>query len=174
MEKHYKNGLLATLLVFSSLFAGAQCEILNRISSDGSMFYYIEPFNVYFTEAKSLKAGIVTDRENYFVELHPIPFPAKPAGNKLKDDLTLKLANGEVLKLDHYDTRYARNDSVMKILFLVKEDDFPKLLENEIAEFNVSMGAEEGVRSYVLKLHKGKLKEQLNCLLNDAEERKKK
>jgi hypothetical protein len=36
------------------------------------------------------------------------------------------------------------------------------------------MGGSEGVRTYVLKLHKGELKQQLDCLMKDEENHKKK
>lgn len=174
MEKSITKTLLAALWTFASLFASAQCTILNRIASDGSMRYYLEPFNLYYTEAKSLKACIVTDRESFFIELQPVPFPAKPAGNKLKDDLTLKLANGETLVLEHFDTRYVRNDSIMKMMYLIDKQDVEKLASSEIEKFSIGMGADEGTRTYTLKLHKGELKDQLNCLLQDAGRKKKK
>lgn len=166
--------ILALAFMSASLLTYSQCQILNRVASDGSMRYYIEPFNFYQTKSKSLKACIVTDRENYFLELHPVPFPEKPKGNKLKDDLRLKLTNGESLTMKHYDTRYVRNDSIMKILYMMEKGDVDKLHHNEIAEFSINMGEGEGVRSYVLKLHKGELKQQLDCFLKDEEERKKK
>jgi hypothetical protein len=174
MKTIAKKCFLATVFLFISLFTYSQCEILNRISSDGSMRYYIEPFNFYQTKTKSLKACIVTDRENYFLELHPFPFPDKSKGNKLKDDLQLKLTNGESLKMKHYDTRYVRNDSIMKVLYLMEKKDIDKLHHMEIAEFSINMGESEGIRSYVLKLHKGELMQQLDCFLKDEENRKKK
>jgi hypothetical protein len=174
METTMKKCLLAFAYLFASVFTYAQCEILNRVSSDGSMRYYIEPFNLYQTNAKSLKGCIVTDRENYFLELHPLPFPEKPRGNKLKEDLELKLTGGEILKFKHYDTRYTDNDTVMKIMYFIPKEDIEKLMNNEISEFDIDMKEDEGVRTYVLKLHKSKLKEQLACFLKDEEERKKK
>ena len=84
-----------------------QCPILNRVSPDGSMQYYMEPVNFYWTRAKSLNGCIVTDKESYFLELHPVPFPEKPEGNKLKKDLILKLSDGKTYELKHFDTRYA-------------------------------------------------------------------
>jgi len=174
METSLKKSLLAIILLFASILTFAQCEILNRVSSDGSMRFYIEPFNLYQTDAKSLKACIVTDRESYFLELQPVPFPEKSKDNKLKDALNLKLVNGEALKMKHYDTRYVSNDSILKILYLIGKDDIDKLLQTEIAEFSINMGESEGIRTYVLKLHKGELKQQLDCLMKDEEKHKKK
>ena len=79
--------VLALGIISLSISAFSQCEILNRVSPDGSMQYYMEPVNFYWTSAKSLKGNIVTDKENYFLELRPVPFPEKPAGKKLKKDL---------------------------------------------------------------------------------------
>ena len=161
------------VLLFISITSFAQCEILNRVAPDGSMQYYMEPVNFYWTSAKSLKGCIVTDRESYFLELHPIPFPEKPAGNKLKNELTLTLANGDTYKLKHFDTRYVENDTVMEMLYLISKKDIDFLLVNEIAGVIIDMMGEEGIRSYELKLHKSALKEQLDCFLNEEKDRKK-
>jgi len=42
----------------------SQCEIKYRVYRDGMMQYYMEPVNFYWTQQKSLKGGIVTDKEN--------------------------------------------------------------------------------------------------------------
>ena len=96
----------ALILGFStiSLVTFSQCEILNRVSPDGSMTFYMEPVNFYWTKEKSLSGGIVTDKESYFLELFPIPFPEKPEGQDLKDNLELKLSDGKTYTLEHYDT----------------------------------------------------------------------
>ena len=163
---------LVFLSVSISLFP--QCEILNRVSPDGSMQYYMEPVNFYWTSTKSLKGCIVTDKENYFLELHPLPFPEKPAGNKLKKRLVLKLSNDSTYELKHYDTRYVDKDTVMEMLYLIGKDDMDQLLKFEVEEAKIDMMGDEGIRSYVFKLHKSALKEQLACFLKEEEERKKK
>ncbi len=160
-----KNLLLLALMSIS-LTSFSQCDILNRVSPDGSMQYYIQPVNFYWTSTTSLKGGIVTDKENYFLELEPIPFPAKPAGNKLNKGLEIKLSDGKTYQLDHYDTRYVQEDTVMKMLFLIDKKDMPLLQNNEVAEAKINMGA-EGIRTYVFKLHKAALKEQLACFLKE-------
>jgi hypothetical protein len=150
-----------------------QCEILHRVSPDGSMQYYVEPVNFYWTSAKSLKGNIVTDKENYFLELRPVPFPEKPAGNKLKKDLLMKISNGETLNLKHFDSRYIENDTVMEMLFLIDRKDIDKLLHFEVSGVNIDMMGEEGLRNYEFKLHKTALTDQLTCFLKDKEEKKK-
>ena len=151
----------------------AQCEILNRVAPDGSMQYYMDPVNFYRTSTKSLKGCIVTDKESYFLELQPLPFPEKPAGNKLKKDLVLKLSNGETYMLKHFDTRYVENDTVMEMLYLISKKDIDFLLINEVSGIVIDMMGNEGSISYELKLHKSALKEQLSCFLNEEEKKKK-
>jgi len=166
--------LLALLLATFSVSAFSQCEIINRVSPDGSMQYYMEPVNFYWTNTKSLTGCIVTDRESYFLELRPLPFPQKPAGKKLKNDLVVKLSDGKIYELEHYDTRYTENDTVMEMLYLIKKEDIDNLLQYDVIESQIYMGEEEGIRSYVFKLHKSALKEQLECFLREEEDRKKK
>ena len=161
-------------LITPSFIAFPQCPILNRVAPDGSMQYYMEPVNFYWTSAKSLKGCIVTDRESYFLELHPVPFPEKPEGNKLKKDLILKLSDGNTYELIHYDTRYAKNDTAMEMLFLIDKRDMDPLLNFEVVEAKIDMMGDEGIRTYVFKLHKSDLKEQLACFLKEEKERKKK
>jgi hypothetical protein len=157
-----------------SLFSFSQCDILNRVSPDGSMQYYMEPVNFYRTSAKSLKGCIVTDKENYFLELHPVPFPEKPEGRKLKKELTLKLSDGNIYRLKHFDTHYIDNDTVMEMLYLIDKEDIDRLLKFEVAEVNIDMMGKEGIRTYVFKLHKSALQEQLACFLKEEEKGKKK
>jgi hypothetical protein len=168
-----KSFILIGMLVVSQ-FCFPQCEIKNRIYPDGSMIYYIEPVNFYQTKAKSLQGGIATDKENYYLELQPVPFPEKPAGNKLKDDLDVKLADGKSYKLKHFDTRYIRKDTVMKMVFLIERDVIDQFLNFEVIEVKINMMGDEGIRTYVFKLHKSALKEQLACFLKEEEIKKEK
>jgi len=174
MKAGIKSGIIGIVLLFASGILYAQCEILNRVAPDGSMQYYMEPVNFYWTNAKSLKGCIVTDKENYFLELHPIPFPDKQQGKKLKKDLTLKLSDGIIYELKHYDTRYVKDDSVMEMLYLIEKDEIDSMLKYEVFEARIDMMGDEGVRTYVFKLHKSALKEQLECFLKEEEEEKKK
>jgi hypothetical protein len=164
------------ILVFFSVSVSLfpQCEILNRVSPDGSMQYYMEPVNFYWTSSKSLKGCIVTDRENYFLELLPIPFPEKPEGNKLRKKLMLKLSNDTIYTLKHYDTRYVEKDTVLEMLFLISREDIDFLMDHEVLEASIDMMGTEGIRTYVFKLHKGALKEQLQCFLKEEDGKKKK
>jgi hypothetical protein len=174
MKTVIRISILATGFLLSSISVFPQCEILNRVTPDGSMQYYMEPVNFYWTSTKSLKGCIVTDRENYFLELRPVPFPEKPGGNKLKKELQLKLSNDTTYELKHYDTRYVEKDTIMEMLYLIDKEDMEKLLNFEVTEAKIDMMGNEGVRTYVFKLHKSALKEQLACFLKEEEDRKKK
>jgi hypothetical protein len=173
MKAVIKKSIFALAFLMASVATFPQCQILNRVSPDGSMQYFMEPVNFYWTSAKSLKGCIVTDKENYFLELHPIPFPEKPDGNKLKKELVLKLSDGNTYALQHYDTRYAENDTVMEMLYLIDKEDMNNLLNLEVLEAKIDMMGDEGIRSYMFKLHKSALKEQLACFLQEEEGRKK-
>ena len=173
MTAKIKKSLSALVFFSVSVSVFPQCEILNRVSPDGSMQYYMEPVNFYWTSAKSLKGNIVTDKENYFLELRPVPFPEKPAGKKLKMDLMMKISNGETLNLKHFDTRYIVKDTVMEMLYLIDSKDIDKLLHFEVSGVNIDMMGEEGVRNYEFKLHKSALMDQLACFLKEKEEKKK-
>jgi hypothetical protein len=163
--------LLTVIFCVFSLAAGAQCDIIQRVSPDGSMLYYMEPVQFYWTKAKELKGNVVTDKENYFLSLQPRPFPDKAQSKKIKNDLELKLADGKTYRLSHFDTHYTDNDSIMEVLFLIEEKDVQALTDFPAEEVNITMGGEEGVRKYVFKLHKQALQEQLRCYF---EEKKKK
>lgn len=154
-----------------SLYAFPQCEIKNRVSPDGSMVYYMEPVNFYWTKAKSLSGGISTDKESYFLELFPTPFPEKSEGQDIKDNLELKLSDGKTYTLEHFDSRYIRKDTVFKLVYLIGKKDIDWLLNLEITEANINMKGDEGIRTYVFKLHKEALKEQLECFLKEEEEK---
>jgi hypothetical protein len=151
-----------------------QCQIINRVSPDGSMMYFMEPVNFYWTSTKSLKGCIVTDKENYFLELLPVPFPEKPQGRKLKKELILKLSDGNTYELKHFDTRYLENDTVMEMLYLIEKEDVDRMLNLEVTEVDIDMLGTEGIRTYLFKLHKSALKEQLACFLKEEKEKKKK
>jgi hypothetical protein len=134
----------------------------------------MQPVNFYWTSDKDLKGCVVTDKENYFLELRPTPFPEKPRGNKLKGDIELKLSNNKVYNLSHYDTRYVENDTVIELLYLIDKKDINDLLQFEAISVSLDLMDQEGKRTYVFKLHKKALQEQLACFLKQEEENGKK
>jgi hypothetical protein len=157
-----------------SISAFSQCEVLHRLYPDGSMLYYIEPVNFYWTSTKDLKGGVVTDKENYYIALQPSPFPKKPLGNKLKDDLELKLSNDSVYRLEHFDTHYMEQDTVMQLLYLIDKKELEDFHLLEALSVRINMGGTEGIRTYVFKLHKSAIREQLDCFLKEDDKKKKK
>jgi hypothetical protein len=173
MKASIQKVFFGLAFLHAPISAFSQCEILNRVSPDGSMQYYMEPVNFYWTSTKSLKGDIVTDKENYFLELQPIPFPEKPEGRKLKKPLKMKLADGNTYDLKHFDTRYIEDDTIMEMLYLIDKKDIDKLLNHEVIEVDIDMMGEEGVRTYQFKLHKSALKEQLDCFIKEDEKKKK-
>lgn len=173
MKTKFKKGFFAIIFAIASISAFPQCDIQNRVAPDGSMQFFIEPVNFYWTKTKSLTGGIVTDKENFFLELLPVPFPEKPLGNKLKQDLVLKLSDGKTYEIKHFDTRYVKNDSIMKMLYLIDKKDLDLLLNYEVTEASIDMMGDEGIRTYVFKLHKAALKEQLACFLEEEEKKEK-
>jgi hypothetical protein len=104
----------------------------------------------------------------------PLPFPPKPAGQKLKKDLKMTLSDGKSYSLEHFDTRYIDKDTVMQMLFLIKKDDLNNLLNLQVVDVTLDMMDTEGTRTYTFKLHKSALKEQLDCFLRKKAEKQKK
>jgi hypothetical protein len=106
--------------------------------------------------------------------LQPRPFPVKSDGKNLNGDLEIKLSNGYVYKLSHYDTRYMQHDSVMELLYLVDKKQIDNLQKYEPNQVKIDMNGKEGFRTYVFKLHKAAIREQLNCFLKEFAGKKKK
>ena len=61
----------------------------------------------------------------------------------------------------------------MEMLYLINKEDMERLLNLEVSEAKIDMMGNEGIRTYVFKLHKSALKEQLACFLSEDEKRKK-
>jgi hypothetical protein len=174
MKSIMKIFCLTLGIISFSVTAFPQCTILHRVAPDGSMQYYMDPVNFYRTNAKSLKGCIVTDMESYFLELRPFPAPEKREGKKLKKDLTVILSDGKTYQLKHFDTRYVENDTIMELQYLIGKEEFDAFRNFGVTETRIDMGGEEGIRTYVFKLHKTALQEQLACFLKEKEKEKQK
>jgi hypothetical protein len=165
---------LMQVFIIASLSSYSQCDIKNRISPEGTMMYFMDPVVFYHTNSKELMGNVVTDRENYFIGLQPRPFPEKSIGKKLKGDLELKLSNDKVYRLSYYDTRYLEKDSIMELFYLIDKQELNDLLNFETTEVRIDMQDKEGMRTYVFKLHKAAIQEQLACFLKELEDKKSK
>jgi hypothetical protein len=165
--------LLSVLLTVAGLpDAAAQCDIKNRLYPDGTMLYYIEPVNFYWTEAKSLKGAVYTNKEDYFIGFQPYPFPEKPLGNKIRKDASITLSNGKAYLLEHYDSRYVDNDSALRLLFLIDKSTLDDFLNYEVTRAGFDQLDSAGTRVYNFKLHKKAIQEQLACFLREQEKKK--
>jgi hypothetical protein len=167
-----KNNLIFIFLAFT-VPSFSQCDVSNRLFPDGTIYYFMEPAVFYYTKSKELKGGLVTDKENYFLALQPFPFPEKPQGRKLKEELELKLSNNRVYRLQFYDTQYMNNDSIMQLLYIINKSDVNDFLNFEAIETKIDMKGTERIRTYTFKLHKDAIQEQLNCFMKREEDEKK-
>lgn len=145
--------------------SNGQCEIKNRINADQTMYYYLEPEVFYHTEQNTLKGSITTDKDHYFLQLMPAPFPAKGSDVKLNKDVEVKVSGSESFKLENYDVRYRRTDTTLALMYLIPKDKVSFFLEQEVEWVNIDMGDEKGPRHYIFVLHKATLREQLKCLI---------
>ncbi|MFA6400070.1 MAG: hypothetical protein WCX31_00370 [Salinivirgaceae bacterium] len=150
-----------------SLSSFSQCEIYNRLASDGSMLYYMDPTVLYWSSSKELQGNIVSNKSTYFLGLQPIPFPAKPIGMQLNDKLEVTLANQKKYLLDLYDIQYLDDESIMQFLYVINKNDLPEFVNKQIIDIKINLGKEEGIRFYSITLHKKTLQEQLSCFLKE-------
>ncbi|QSW87391.1 hypothetical protein J0383_13955 [Flavobacterium endoglycinae] len=156
--------LILLCFYFSSFQAVGQCEIKNKIQPDGTMVYFFDPAVFYSTKSKSLKINILTDKEHYFIALQPTPFPDRKEGKKIKDDLTIILADHNTYTLSHFDTQYRNNDSIMEVLYLMDQKDLEAFSNYEAVTAKINMKGTEFVRDYNFKLHKTAIMEQIKCI----------
>lgn len=159
--------LLTLLITLSATAAFSQCEVKNRIGADDVMYYYVNDVPFYRTSKKELKGGAITDEQNYFLALRPRPYPERPAGTKLKDDLKVTLSNNQQYVLEHFDTRYIDRDTSLLFIYVIPEKLLPDFRNYEVLEVKMMMMHDEGERVYTFKLHKSAIKEQLDCLIDN-------
>lgn len=152
----------------------SQCVIDNKVLADGTMMYFFEPNTFYKTKSKSLKMNIMTDDEHFFISLQPNPFPVKGTGKKIKEDLSIQLANKKWYTLKHYDTQYLNENTVLQVLYLMDKKDLNDFRSNEAIMASINMEGTEFIRNYDFKLHKRLILEQLECYFNSRNKEEKK
>ncbi|MDI1353795.1 MAG: hypothetical protein PSX36_02670 [bacterium] len=167
--------LLGTLILMAtSAQYDAQCEIKSKIASDGNLYYYLGPEQFYWSSAKKLRGGIFTDKEYFYLVLWPQPFPEKPAAQKLKENMQVKLANDSLYQLEYYYSDYDQGDTSLQLMYLIDKKDVKAFTRSEINQVMISLGDSSGVRTYNLKLHKDALQIQMNCFLEEKKKKPKK
>ena len=62
----------------------------------------------------------------------------------------------------------------MEMLFLINKNNLEHFLNFEVTEAMIDMMGDEGIRTYVFKLHKSALMEELACFLGEEKGKKKK
>jgi hypothetical protein len=169
-----KNWYIHLAIAISGLLhangAIAQCKIDSKVGADGTLYYYIEPVNFYFTQNKRLSGGIITDEEYFYLVLEPYPFPEKSIGRKLKDSLELVMSDNNTYKLPFYFSNY--RDSIFEMMFAIKKEDLEFFTKFEVSQVKLDMGDETGRRTYFFKLHKHALQEQLSCFIEEKKKKK--
>ncbi len=159
--------LLLVVLLAISLTSFSQCEIYNRLASDGSMLSYMEPSVLFWSSTKELQGSILSNNSTYFLGLQPAPFPVKPIGMQLKDKLQVTLANQKIYLLDLYDVQYLDDESIMQLIYIINKNDIADFVNKQIIDVRIYLGKEEGIRFYSITLHKTALQEQLSCFLKE-------
>jgi hypothetical protein len=159
MEK--KIGFALIVLFFASNLM-AQCKINQVKNADGSLFLSTENSLMYQTSKKKLVERLATDNEHYFLEILPTPFLPKPAGSKVKKDLTVTLSNQKTYTLKHFDSRYLDKDSSYSLLYLFNSKDIPDFKQYKINNIVLNDGTAENA-TYKLVLHPDAIQKQLAC-----------
>jgi hypothetical protein len=59
----------------------------------------------------------------------------------------------------------------MQLLYFIDKEKLNDFLNLEVVSVKINMKGTEGVRTYVFKLHKSALREQLSCFLKEQEEK---
>lgn len=142
----------------------AQCEVKNKVFPDQTMYYYLDPVVFFQTEKDLLKGNLVTDKENYFIQFIPSPFPPKSENKKFKSPALLHLSSGTTYTLENYDFRYRRSDSSLALMYLLPKKQLEEFREHDILWVNLDVEDEKGPRHYIFVMHKAIVREQLTCL----------
>lgn len=156
---HRLVALFATVIL--PFLTIAQCKVIEKVLPDGTMYYHGETNLFYKTSAFSLSGNIVTDKENYFLNFQPKPFPDKSIGSKLKTSLEVVLENDSTYEVKLFDTFYRDEDTSFSILYVFDRKQIDPFRRNDVKEVRIDLG--DGRNSYIFKLHKDVLRRQLEC-----------
>lgn len=153
--------ILSILISVPSFAQDSDCNVKNKVHADGTLYYYLEPDTLYYTNSKQLLGNISTDKENYFISLYPLPAPSQAGSIKNYKPLEITLENGSVYNLECYDARVL-DDSVFVIMYLFDEKENAEIFEHGVNQLILT--SPEGTQTYILKLHKEQLLRSFNCL----------
>jgi hypothetical protein len=169
MNKFLFNITMLTFLI-PTLNGMSQCNVTSRVYPDGSLVYSTPAEVFYENNDLSLKACILTDKEYYFLCIYPTPYPNISLIKQIKDDATLTLANQKSYILKHHNTRFIESDSLLEIVYAIKKTDIEDLRLNEAEKITLDMLDTTGHRTYIFKLHKKLIMEQLNCFIQTKDD----
>lgn len=153
--------LLLLMIVASPFYVCAQCAVDEKVLPDGTMYYHAENTLFYKTSSFTLSGNIVTDKENYFLNFLPKPFPEKSVGSNIKTSLEVVLANDSTYEIKLFDTFYRDADTSFSIMYVFDKKQIDPFRRNDVKEVRIDLG--DGKKTYVFKLHKEALKNQLSC-----------
>jgi hypothetical protein len=151
------------VLLISSIARGQDCSVKNKMRPDGSIYYFMDPVLFFNTAENKIYGGVMTDKESYFLTITPRPFPPKSKKDKLDQDLLITLSDGKEYKLEHYDSQYIE-DTTLVISYVIGKDALPAFREQDIETVKFNMGKEKGEQTFQFRLHKSALKQQILCL----------
>jgi len=151
-------------LMVLTVLAKAQCEVKSRVFPDQTMYYYMDPVVFFQTEKNLLKGNLLTDKENYFIQFIPSPFPPKSVNKKFKSPAVIHLSSGITYTLDYYDYRYRRSDSTLALMYLLPKKQLLEFKDHDILWVDLDLEDKKGARHYIFVMHKAVVREQMTCL----------
>lgn len=161
--KKIKLTLFFAVFFFSYLVPSySQCKIEHKILADETMMHYLEPKIFYKAEEKYVKISLMTDDEYFFIAVETISFSESKV--KIKQDLTLNLANKKQYKLKHYDTQYLDENTVLNVLYMIDKNDLEDFRSDDGLITSINIEGNEFVAND--DLNKKIILEQLQCYFN--------
>ncbi len=154
---------IGVFLIMSGMLK-SQCEVKNRVFPDQTMYYYMDPVVFFQTDKNVLRGNLLTDKEHYFLQFMPAPFPAKSENKKFKSPAIVHLASGTTYTLEYYDYRYRKTDSTLALMYLLPKKQMDDFRNNDIIWVDLDVEDEKGARHYIFVMHKAVIREQLECL----------
>ncbi|MBO9571828.1 MAG: hypothetical protein J7497_06410 [Chitinophagaceae bacterium] len=163
MKKNLTSFIIMLACCFHS--AAQDCEILNRVQPDGSMWYYMDPQKFYETEKNSLFGAIATDGENYYLMLIPHPTPPKKESRKISSNLHVKLQDGITQILEHFDSQYIDQDTILAVFYNIGKDQLSDLRKKPVEQITLDL-PDSSQKVYNFMLHKEAIQQQIQCFLS--------